>query len=67
MMPNIEPKQNDINAIKQAMWNVVRSKGVDAMIDEYSKALAYQNALNRVTIEIYKDIITEFGKHNKKA
>jgi hypothetical protein len=63
---NIAPKQGDIDAIERSMRDMMRVEGVDAMVKEYAKALAYQNALNRVTIEIYKDIITEFKKASEK-
>jgi len=60
------PKQSDIDAIEKGMRFMMESQGVDAMIKEYSKALAYQNALNKVTIEIYKEIISEFAKANDR-
>ena len=62
----IAPKQSDIDAIERSMRDMMRVEGTEKMIKEYAKALAYQNALNRVTIEIYKDIITEFRIASEK-
>jgi hypothetical protein len=61
-MEKISPKKSDIEAVEKSMRTMLEKKGLDTMISEFAKALAYQNALNAVTIEIYKDIIKEMKK-----
>jgi hypothetical protein len=65
-MKPVSPKKSDIEAIEKSMRTMLEKQGLDAMISEFAKALAYQNALNAITIEIYKDIIKEMKKSVSK-
>ena len=60
-----DPKPEDVENFKKAMWAKYKEVGIVKMIDFYADAMAYQNNLVEINFEVYKKLAKALRITNK--
>jgi hypothetical protein len=56
LIDKVKAKDEDIQKVREEMFELFKRGGIDAVLDKYSEIIAFQAALTRLNRDMYEEI-----------